>query len=276
MSVPPTAVDPAELGPAVLFCPASRPDRYGKAAAAADTVILDLEDAVAPADKPAARIALAEHPLDPDRTLVRVNQVDGPHFPEDLAALRRTGYHTVMLAKAESAEQVAALEGFRVVALCESPLGIEQAGQVAAAESVIALMWGGEDLIAALGGTSSRDAEGRYRDVVRYARSRVLMAAVAHGKLAWDAVHLDIRDLAGQRAEARDAAASGFSATVCIHPGQVPVVRDAYRPDEAELAWAREVLAEADRLQVGVFNFRGRMIDEPVLRQARRALRAAG
>lgn len=77
------------IGPALLFCPADRPDRYAKAAAAADTVIIDLEDAVAPADKPAARAALTTARLDPARTVVRVNPSSGDDLALDLAAVRR-------------------------------------------------------------------------------------------------------------------------------------------------------------------------------------------
>ena len=130
-------------------------------------------------------------------------------------------------------------------------------------------MWGAEDLIAALGGSSSRALDGRYRDVARYARARVLVAAAAAGKHAYDAVHLDIADLAGLRDEAVDAAASGFIGTACIHPSQVETVREAYRPSPEAVAWAERVLAAATT-SAGVFAFEGRMVDEPVLRQARR------
>jgi citrate lyase subunit beta/citryl-CoA lyase len=99
----------------------------------------------------------------------------------------------------------------------------------------------------------------------------VLIAAAAAGIDAIDAVHLDIADTAGLEDEARDAAASGFAATACIHPSQVEVIRRAYAASPDEVEWAEAVLDEATR-QPGVFRFRGRMIDEPVLRQARRTL----
>jgi citrate lyase subunit beta / citryl-CoA lyase len=157
------------------------------------------------------------------------------------------------------------------VALCETAAGVEAAGEIARHPSVDALMWGAEDLVASLSGRSSRHVDGRYRDVARYARSRVLIAAGAAGKAAWDAVHLDIGDLEGLRAEAEDAAASGFAATVCIHPSQAAVIRVAYAPTAVQVDEARALLRAADG-EPGVFRFRGRMIDEPVLRQARRTL----
>lgn len=262
------------LGPALLFCPADRPDRYAKAATAADAVVLDLEDAVAPGDKPAARKALAASRLDPATTLVRVNAAGTGLLDDDLAAVRQTGYRILMLPKAETSAQVDLLDGYRVIALCESPLGVEQAAALAAHPSVDGLFWGAEDLVAGLGGTSSRVPGGAYRGFAQYARARVLMAASAAGKAAYDAVHLDIADDAGLAAEAEDAAASGFAGTLCIHPRQVPVVRAAYRP-AAEAVQDAKALLQAAEGAPGVFVWRGRMVDEPLLRQARRIVARA-
>ncbi|CAM3504495.1 CoA ester lyase [Occultella aeris] len=262
-------------GPALLFCPADRPDRFAKAAERADAVILDLEDAVAPERKARARAALRAERLDPTRTIVRVNAVGSPEFEADLEAVVGTDYRTVMLAKTESPAQVARLGGFEVVALCETARGVVAAPEIAAVPAVRALMWGAEDLLASLGGTSSRAGDGGYRDVARAARSAVLLAAGAHGKAAIDAVHLDIADLDGLAAEAADATASGFSATACIHPGQVGTIRAAYRPGPGQVAWAREVLAAASD-QPGVFRHKDQMVDEPVLRQARTVLARFG
>lgn len=262
------------LGPALLFCPADRPDRFAKAAERADAVILDLEDAVAPGDKAAARAALVSTPLDPASTIVRVNSVDSGAFADDLAALARTDYRFVILAKAENAQQVSGLARFEVIALCETAAGIIAAPQIAAVPWVVALMWGAEDLVASLGGTSSRGPDGSYRAVATHARSSVLLAAGAHGIAAIDTVHVDIADVAGLAAEAEDARASGFSASACIHPSQVATIRDAFRPTAAEVAFATAVLAAAQG-EHGVFRYDGRMVDEPVLRHARSVLRRA-
>ena len=263
-----------ELGPALLFCPADRPDRYAKAAERADAVILDLEDAVAPGDKAAAREAMVAHPLDPASTIVRVNAVDSGHLADDLAAVARTDYRLLMLAKTESAEQAAVLTGFEVIALCETASGIKNVVSIADAPGVIAVMWGAEDLVASLGGTSSRHDDGRYRAVASHARSSMLLAAGAAGRAAIDSVYLDIPNLSGLELEALDARGSGFTATACIHPSQIAVIRDAYRPtpDEVSLATAMLVAAEGQR---GVFRFDGRMVDEPVLRHARATLTRA-
>jgi citrate lyase subunit beta/citryl-CoA lyase len=265
---------PFNLGPALLFCPADRPERYAKAAARADAVILDLEDAVAPADKPAARESLIANPLDLATTIVRVNPFDSNDFALDLAALARTEYRRVMLAKASHPSQVEALKGFEVIALCETAAGVLAAESLAAVEHVVALMWGAEDLVASLGGTSSRHADGRYRQVAAHARSMVLLAAGAHETAAIDSVYLQFADLDGLAVEAEDAAASGFAATACIHPGQVDVIREAYAPTDAQVADARELLTAAET-ERGVFSLNGRMVDEPVLRHARSVIARA-
>ncbi|WJL95493.1 CoA ester lyase [Microbacterium sp. ET2] len=255
--------------PALLFCPADRPERFGKALERADAVILDLEDAVGADRKTAARGAVIDADLDPSRVIVRVNPVGTEAFAADMATLSQTDFRTVMLAKAESAKALRAIDRrFSIVALCETAGGVAAAEKLAAHDQVVGLMWGAEDLVASLGGTSSRKPSGRYRDVARYARARVLLAAGAQGKAAVDAVHLDIADVKGLAREAADAAASGFAATACIHPSQVPVIRRAYRPDDATIAWARGLLAAAED-RPGVFTHEGRMVDEPVLRHAR-------
>lgn len=258
-------------GPAWLFCPADRPDRYAKAAAAADVVILDLEDAVAAADKDGARDAIATTLLDPERTLVRINAGDPT---ADLKALDRTPYTRVMLPKAESAAEVLALRPYDVVVLIESPRGALAAAELAAADNTIGLMWGPEDLVAGLGGSSARHADGRFRDAPRHVRSSTLLAAKAYGRFALDTVHLNIADLDGLRLAAEDAVAQGFDASVAIHPTQVPVIRTAFAPPEAEVDWARRVLAAA-KVERGVFRFEGRMVDGPVLRHAEALLRRA-
>lgn len=261
------------LGPALLFCPGDRPDRFAKAAARADAVILDLEDAVGEDSKQAAREAVAAHTLDPARTIIRVNSPGSPHFRADVAAIAAARPRWVMLPKAGATTDVdrlvAALPSAKVLVLCETAGGVLAAPVLAAHPDVAALMWGGEDLIASLGGTSSRHTDGTYRDVVRHARSSILLAARAHGRSAIDAIHTDLSDEEGLRAEAEDAAASGFTASACIHPDQARVLRAAYAPSPAQAEWARGVLAAADQRGDGVFEHEGRMVDGPILRHAR-------
>ncbi|WP_067542781.1 HpcH/HpaI aldolase/citrate lyase family protein [Nocardia crassostreae] len=261
-------------GPAWLFCPADRPERYGKALAAADVVIIDLEDGVAEADKAAAREALIANPLDPERTVVRINAAGTLDHMLDVDALVRTEYRRIMLPKCESAEQITRLADYEVIALIESPLGAMAVGRAVMVRNAIGVMWGAEDLVAALGGNSSRHADGGYRDVARHVRSQSLLAAKAYGKFALDSVYLNIPDLDGLAAESEDAVAIGFDAKVAIHPSQIPVIRRAYAPGAAEVDWARRLLAEVPN-QPGVFTFEGRMVDMPVIRHAERIVARA-
>lgn len=261
-------------GPGWLFCPADRPERYAKAAAASDVVILDLEDAVAPDAKLGARQALADTLQVVERTVIRVNAADTDEFARDLVALEALPYRRVMLAKAETREQVEKLAGYDVIALVESPLGVVNAAGIAQAENVIGFMWGSEDLTAALGGRGSRTADGVYHPIVQQARGQVLLAAKAYGRFALDSVFMDIPNLDALRAETDDAAAIGFDAKVAIHLKQVTVIREAYTPTSEQVTWARGLLAAAEH-ERGVFTYEGQMVDGPVFKQAQQILRRA-
>ncbi|SDJ97643.1 citrate lyase subunit beta / citryl-CoA lyase [Pseudomonas delhiensis] len=272
------------LGEAILFCPADRPDRYEKALARADRVILDLEDAVSPAAKARARRCVIDAlPRLGDRVMVRINASASASawHDEDLKALRELREQKqvapwLMLPKAESPAQLEHLGDFSLVALCETARGVTNAGALAASANCVALFWGGEDLVADLGGCRSRDPSGRYYPLIEQARGSVLLAAASHGKAAIDAVHIDIADVEGLARESREAADLGFRAKACIHPSHVALIREAFRPDEARCRWAEAVLGAMKGAQGGVAALDGQMIDEPLFRQALRILEAAG
>ena len=271
------------IGPAILFVPADRPERYSKAYERSDAVIIDLEDAVAPNDRSSARTALAEHLARMDkptteRTVVRVNPVADPDFSEDAGLLTNTALRFVMVPKVESigdiSQAASALPGVKLIALCESASGVIEAPQIAKHPSVAALMWGAEDLMVSTGGSASRFADGTYRDVPRFARAQVLLAAAAAGKASIDTIHTDLSPTDQFIAEAEDAVATGWTAKACIHPAQVQVIRDAYTPTEAESEYAHALLAEVKR-QRGVFQFRGTMVDGPLIAHAQNVVNRA-
>lgn len=263
-----------QTGPAWLFCPADRPERFEKAAAAADVVILDLEDGVAAKDREAARTALIDTSLDPERTVVRINPSATADQQLDLDALTHTSYTTVMLAKTEDPQQVRDLAPLDVVVLIETPLGALAVNELAQMDNSLALMWGAEDLFAVLGGTANRYPDGSYREVARHVRSQTLLSAKANGRMALDSVYLDIKDLDGLAKEVDDAVAVGFDAKVAIHPSQVAVIRAGYAPTAEQVEWAHAVLAAA-RTERGVFQYEGLMVDAPVLRRAERIVALA-
>ena len=261
-------------GPAWLFCPADRPERFAKASDRADVVILDLEDAVAPDRKKLAREALIASTLDPERTAVRINRVGTADWTADMKALAASPFRTVLLAKCESEREVLDARLLSVIPMIETPRGVVAAAEILRSPNVIGVMWGAEDLAAGLGGTTSRGSDGRYLDPARFVRAGVLVTAKAMGHFALDAVYADIDDVDGLSAEAAEAASMGYDGKAVIHPLHVAPVRTAFRPSEQRLDWARGVLAAANG-QGGVFTFRGQMVDEPVLGQARRIVSRA-
>ncbi|MEL7983247.1 CoA ester lyase [Vreelandella titanicae] len=269
-----------KFGEVFLFCPANRPDRFLKAVQRSDRVILDLEDAVAPSEKKLAREALYSHlPSLGERLIVRVNAIDSVWHNDDIEALRQLRRHhgvstTIMLPKSCDISQLDELEDFEVIALCETASGIKNASALASAPNCSALMWGGEDLIADIGGRSSRNASGKYYPLVEQARSTVLLAAAAEGVPAIDAVHIDIADHDGLRRETKQAVDIGFFGKACIHPSHVEIIHEAFEPSKNERQWARHVLEAIDVAQGGVATLGGRMIDAPLLKQAQRILGA--
>lgn len=259
---------------APLFVPASRPERFAKAAVSgADAVILDLEDAVAPADKDAARAALNCAITDlPDVELpvvLRINPADTPWHARDIAAARALPVAGVMLPKAETAESLAqvanALAGLPLVALIETACGLAQARAIAALPFVTRLAFGSVDFCADLGCAHTREA-------LLAARSELVLAArLARQPAPLDGVTTDIALSQAAFDDALHAKMLGMTGKLCIHPRQVEPVRRAFAPDEAMLDWARKVLAAGD----GAVALDGEMIDEPVRRRARSLLAAA-
>lgn len=263
------------LGPALLFAPAHRPELLAKAASRADMVIIDLEDGAGDGDREAARQVVRDSTLDPARTIVRVVGPQHPDFSGDVAMLKETDYRLVMVPKVID-HIPAELSGFQVIAMVETPQALLNIAAITAQEDVVGLFWGAEDLTALLGGTHSRyqadeAGSGTYREPLRLARAQVLLVAAANGKFAIDAIHADFHDDAGQRAEATDAARIGFSATACIHPAQVAVVREAYQPESAQIEWAQQILASEEQ-GGGAYQVAGAMVDAPVIAQAQRIL----
>ena len=277
-------------GPALLFAPADRPDRFAKAAERSDVVIVDLEDGAALDGHEAARRNIADNPLDPARTILRVTGPGTPTFAGDAELAQEGPYDVVMLPKVR--ERIPEeLAGLKVIAMIETPEAILNIGAIASHPDVVGLFWGAEDLASELGGTSSRitpdeaeaagipggpDAPLRpYRAPQQLSRTMMVIHAAANGIAAIDAVHVDFRDEKGQYLEALDAAGCGFAGTACIHPAMVEAVRRAYRPSDEELDRARRILGRAAD-NVGAFQLDGEMIDAPVVRQAAITVARAG
>ncbi|WP_424019119.1 HpcH/HpaI aldolase/citrate lyase family protein [Halorientalis pallida] len=276
----------------VLFSPGDQPDLMRKApGSGADAVVFDLEDAVVPDRKPAAREAinevLTDSEFDPDCSVwVRVNPpgtVADADVPTALAD--PTAVDAVMVPKVGDAaglERVVDLlddHGVEVpvVALIESAAGVLHAEEIAAADRVDAVAIGAEDLAADIGAT--RTEEGIE---VLHAREQIVLAAAAAGIDALDTIHVDVDDSEGLASAAEFTVQLGFDGKMAIHPAQVPIINDAFTPSEERIDWAERVLAakaEADAEGRGVFRVDDEMIDAPLIAQAEQVLdraRAAG
>jgi len=249
-----------------LFVPGDRPDRFAKAAAAgADVIILDLEDAVAPQGKRQARDHVRAW-LDAGETgMVRINPPGTPWHADDLAAM--AGRAPVMLPKAQDPAEVAAVaeRAGEVLALVETALGIHRAAEVCAVPGVVRAAFGSVDLGAELG-VDPTDAE-----ALRYARSALVLGSrVAGVEAPVEGVTTAVRDEALLRADSAHARSLGFTAKLCIHPAQLGPVAEVFAPSAAEVEWARAVLAAAQDGGVAVLD--GRMVDKPVVDRARAVL----
>jgi len=258
-----------------LFVPGARPERFDKAlAAGAGAVILDLEDAVAPADKETARAAIAAW-LQPQHAVVlRINSADSAWFDADLTLCGRPGVAAIMLPKAESAATLAAVRqaGAKVLLpLVESAAGIGALDEVAGAPGVQRLVFGSIDLQADLG---LRDAG---EDELLFFRLAIVLASRRAGIGApIDGVTTAIDDSARLQADVQRARRLGFAGKLCIHPKQVAVVNTLFAPSAEETAWARRVLEAAAASGGAAVAVDGKMVDKPVLLRAEAILREAG
>lgn len=271
----------------LLFVPADRPERFAKAAdSGADAIIIDLEDSVAPDSKAKGREAVAEFLQSATgvTVIVRVNPLDGDETARDLAAVLPHPPAGVMLPKAEGAKSVAQLEeimgGARIPVLpiaTETPAAIFELGSYREVTTpLIGLTWGAEDLPAAIGAATSREADGSYTSPYEMVRGLTLFAAHAAGVPAIETVYPDIRDLDGLAAYAAGGRRDGFSGMMAIHPVQVPVINRAFAPSAEEIAQAEAIVAAFEaKPGAGALQLDGKMIDRPHLLQARRVLAQA-
>jgi citrate lyase subunit beta/citryl-CoA lyase len=265
----------------LLFVPADRPERFAKAAASgADAVILDLEDSVALSNKERGRGSVADYlAAEPDVVrVVRINPLTAGMLDDDLAAAR--GADALMLPKAEGAASVAALRqawgaGCPPILpiAAETPRGVFAFGSYADAPGLLGLTWGAEDLPAAIGAETAREADGSYTDPYRLTRSLTLFAAHAAGVAAIETVYPAIADPEGLARYAARGARDGFTGMMAIHPTQVAPINAAFTPSAAAIEKAQRIVdAFAAQPGAGTLQLDGAMVDAPHLKQAQRLL----
>lgn len=266
------AADVVAAARTLLFVPGNRPERFGKAAAAgADVVIIDLEDAVGSPDKDEARANVADWLRAGHGAMVRINASGTPFHDADVELVQRFGA-PAMLAKSESAGQVGRVSGdgrVAIVPLIETAAGVLAARTICAAGGVIRPAFGSIDFAAELG-IAPDD-----RDALLFARSTLVAAsAAAHVTAPIDGVTTALRDPDVLASDVRYAARIGLPGKLCIHPAQVEPVHRLLAPSADDLAWARRVLDSAtdDGSAVAVD---GQLVDAPVLARARRLITTA-
>lgn len=266
----------------------------------ADGLILDLEDAVAPdrkaATRPIVRGWLERLDFGPRERWIRMNPLAtglGRADLEETIAGRPDGYVVPKPRHARDVREVAELlDGLEhrhgiphgttrlVLIATETPEGLLNIRDIATASPrTVAISWGIEDLGAAMGLPKTRDAEGRYLEIPRYARVMCAVAASAAGVDWIDTVYTDIADLPGLRRECEEGVAMGFSGKISIHPNQILVINEVFTPSKDALDEARELVRlfeEHARRGVYAFTFKGQMVDAPHLSRARRVIARAG
>jgi citrate lyase subunit beta/citryl-CoA lyase len=281
----------------LLFVPGDSERKITKGlGSAADALILDLEDAVAPDRKAFARalcaeiLAQARSEASPNRLIVRINAFDTPHALHDLAAVIRYAPFGIMVPKCGGSadlEQIGhVLDGLEArddIPAGQTkllPVATETAGAVlnllAGAwplPRLYGMLWGAEDLAADIGALANRDDSGHYTMPCLLARNLCLLGASTAGVVPIDAVYTNFRDSDGLRAEALAAARDGFTAKAAIHPDQIDTINAAFTPSAAETERARRIIAAfAAAPESGAVALDGRMLDRPHLRTAERVL----
>ncbi len=277
-----------------LFVPADSERKMQKAGdAGADALILDLEDSVAPAALPDARVLAREYLRGKSNVWVRINSIDSKEAAADLDAVMPSAPAGIVLPKPESAAAAIKL-GERITVL-ESAHGIEAGSTgiiplctecpealftlnsyIGATDRLAGLSWGAEDLSAAVGASGNRDESGNWLPVYEMARSLCLLAAAAAEVPAIDTVFADFKNMDGLRQYAANARRDGFSGMLAIHPAQIDVINKAFIPTNKEVENAARIVALfAENPGAGTVGMDGKMIDRPHLVQARRILKLA-
>ena len=283
-----------------LFVPGDSEKKLAKAPTiAADVLIVDLEDAVAPEAKEAAR-STAQQWLQEQQSQqaghecwVRINPLDSDLWRDDLAVVMAGSPSGLVIPKAAGPQQLAMLSdvlgeeeerhGLAVGSTRLLPLVSETAHSAltmavyadpaSALPRLRGLTWGAEDLSAVIGAARKRDANGVWTDLFRMVRSQILLTAHAADVAAIDTLHADFRDMDGLKRVARESYEDGFSGMLAIHPAQVDVINAAFTPDEAELAHARAIVAAFEANPgVGALQLDGKMLDQPHFEQAKKLL----
>lgn len=277
----------------MLFLPGNSPNILLNADfLGSDSIILDLEDAVAPTEKDASRILVRNAITSLGYTrevIVRINPVESPYWQKDLRAIIPVKPDMIMPTKVGCAADIKIVADFitqlekefgmkeggvKMIPLIETALGVENAYEIASADPrVTAIFLGGEDFTADM--RCKRTKEGTE---IFYARSRMVLAARAAGVDVYDTPWTDVEDYDGLIEDAKFAKSLGFTGKSSISPRHIPFINEVFSPTEEEIQYARDVFACIEKAKAegkGVVSLRGKMIDAPIVARARQVLEAA-
>ena len=283
----------------LLFVPGNSEKKLEKGLSSeADVLLIDLENSVSGERKEVARKIAADFLTAnrdrPPRLFVRINDLASGFADEDLAAVMPSMPHGILLPKSNSGKDVTRLsaklnvhearagiaEGSTQILaiITETAIGTLSATSYPdASKRLIGLSWGAEDLSAAIGARTPRDAAGHYTDVFRLARAVTILGASAAEVAAIDTVYINYRDDAGLTCECEEAERDGFTGKLAIHPAQVPIINRAFTPSAEAVEHARKIIdAFGENPSAGVIGIDGQMFDRPHLRRAERLVQRAG
>lgn len=269
----------------ILFVPANRFERIGKALSSnADSICIDLEDAVPDEEKNLARENLKNlgQALSDDKVFVRINSINSNFYSDDIKFISNLGMSKLrlMLPKAQSPNEIDNLisdiinlnpkvEKISIIALLETPTGVRNSNQICAHENVIALMFGGADFAASIG------AEFKWEPLL-LARQIVVMSAAEWDKPAIDVPFIELSNIEGLIEECQRAKSIGFYAKAAIHPNQINSIHQIFRPSIEEIRSAKDAIAAFEAAGGRAIRFGSKMLEAPIIKQYRRILGFTG
>ena len=293
----PNSVD--RLRRSMHFVPGANEKMLHKSIATkADSLILDLEDAVTPDRKGEARSIinnwLGSVDFNGKERCVRINSLDTPWALHDIETTMQNAPDAYVVPKVSSLDELMFISNAisrcekkfghpsmsvaLILVSMETPKGALQVSTFTECERVVAMTWGAEDLATSLGAQTNRGSDNRYLPPFEYCRTMTLLSAVAGGVQPIDTVYVDFNDPEGLKQECQFAAKMGFTGKLTIHPSQIDMVNAAFSPSAAELEEARrliEAFAEAEAEGRIAFSFKGKMVDVPHLNRARKMVERA-
>lgn len=255
-----------------LFVPANRTERFEKALATeTHAVIIDLEDAVPVELKVSARNELAQwlndHPQ--HQVMIRVNASQTEWFQADIELVKYSNVSAIVLPKTESNAEIDAVLQVRAIdifPLIETPQGLANVRNIATAKHVVALMFGSIDF------QLEMNMNGGYLELLSFRNEIVLASQLAKIQSPIDGVTVDFKNEDLVQLETQQAKNLGFAGKLCIHPNQVNIVNQTFKPTQQEIDWANQVMQMVDAAQGQAVSLHGKMIDLPVILKAKKIL----